>query len=85
MFKISGCSVKSLNDISPFITRKRYHKVPLITKPEYIRNQVSTISAHMNPYNLYIQLSAKSYKIALEKGQRITYILSRPCIFFRLI
>ena len=38
-----------------------------------------------NPNNLSIELGAKSNKnVVQQKGQRIAYILTRPCmIFFR--
>ena len=37
--------------------------------------------AHWNPYNLSIRLSTKSYKNVVQRnGQRITYILKRPCM-----
>ena len=54
--------------------------------PEYqweICIQGSTISAHRNPNYLSIQLCAKSNKkVVQQKGQRITYILTRPCMIF---
>ena len=46
-------------------------------------NQGSTISAHRNPYYLSIQLGAKLNKTVVQQnGQRITYILTRPCMIF---
>ena len=66
-----------------FIIRKRHHKVPLILKQEFTGKQGSTIKAHMNPNYLSIQLGAKSNKNDVQqKGKRITFILTRPCMIF---
>ena len=65
---MSGCTVKfSVTNIGLLIIIKRHYKVPFITKQEEIRNQWSTISAHWTPYNLSIQLSAKSYTNIVQK------------------
>ena len=40
-------------------------------------------SVHKNPNYLFIQFGAKSNKnLVHQKGQRITYILTRPCMIF---
>ena len=56
------------------------------TKQEQFGNKRSTISVHRNPNYVSIQPSAKSNKnVVQQKGQSITYILTRPCMIpFRL-
>ena len=54
--QISGCGVKSINNISLLIIKKRYNKVPFIAKQELICNQGSTISARTNTNYLSIKL-----------------------------
>ena len=67
---MSGCSVKSVNNISLLIIRE----VALRTKQEKVGNQGSTISAHRNPNSFSIQLSADSNKM------HFTYMLCRRWI-----
>ena len=72
MFKISAkyliVVLKSSIIISDCLSSERYIIVPFITKQEQIPIQGSKISAHWNPYNLSIQLGAKSYKVLSNKN-----------------
>ena len=66
----------------PAYHQKKHHKVPFMTKQEYIGNQGSTISAHIIPTTC-LTIYCQPYKIAVkQKGQRITYILTRQCMLF---
>ena len=47
-------------------------------------NLGSTISAHRNPNYLSIHFGPKSNAVQ-QKGQRITYILTRPCMIISII
>ena len=60
-----------------------HHKASLISKQEQIGTQGSTISAHMNPNYLSIQLGAKLNKnVVQQKSLRISNILTRRCVIF---
>ena len=86
MFKVSSKYldvVLKASILSACLFGKRHHKVSLKTKLESIGNHGSTISAHRNPNYLSIQLGANSNKnVVQQKGQCITYILTRPCMIF---
>ena len=64
----SGCSVKSFNNISKPIIRKRHRKVPLTTKQEQIGDQGSKISTHRNPNHLPAQLQIQAKTLSNKQA-----------------